>query len=203
VYNANDVAAACPPNPALGGTAFFDLKSAPGEFNNNGRVTFGGDGATFTISKTGEYATMKSKFYIMYGHVELVLRTAKGKGMVTSAHLQSDVLDEIDWEWLGGDPTQVLSNYFRLGKTETYDRGAYHPNPGNQDGFHTYSFDWTSDRIQWAIDGQVVRELTRAAAGSNYPQTPMNLHLGPWSGGDAAANPEGTVSKLWDPVSSP
>lgn len=196
----NPTQQSCPPNDGLGGTAFFDLETAPSEFTMTPPTTFGPDGATFTINRSGEGPTMKSKFYIMYGNVELVLRTARGKGVVTSAHLQSDVLDEIDWEWLGGDNGRVQSNYFRLGNTESYDRAAYHPNPGHQDGFHTYTIDWTSDRIQWSIDNTVVRELTPASSRGQYPQTPMNLHIGPWSGGDPEQNAEGTVEWAGGPI---
>ena len=131
----------------------------------------------------------------MFGHVEYVIQAAPGVGIVSSAVLQSDELDEIDWEWLGADNGQVQSNYFGKGQTTTYNRGAFHPDPSNQNGFHTYTIDWTADQIVWSIDGTSVRTLTPSIAeAGQYPQTPMQIKVGSWSGGDSS-NPAGTVRK--------
>ena len=132
----------------------------------------------------------------MFGHVEVVLKAAPGVGIVSSMVLQSDDLDEIDYEWLGVDNTQVQSNYFGKGQTTTYNRGAFHPDPSNQNGFHTYTVDWTANQIVWQIDGTTVRALTQANAESGqYPQTPMQLKIGVWSGGDPS-NAPGTIRKF-------
>jgi beta-glucanase (GH16 family) len=130
----------------------------------------------------------------MFGHVDFVVKAAPGAGIVSSAVLQSDCLDEIDWEWLGGDNNQVQSNYFGKGITTTYNRGAYHGAPGNHDGFKTYSIDWTSEQIVWQIDGVTVRAMKQEnAAEGQYPQTPMMVKVGAWSGGDSA-NAPGTIA---------
>ena len=134
----------------------------------------------------------------MFGHVDFVVKAAPGVGIVSSAVLQSDDLDEIDWEWLGADNTQVQSNYFGKGMTTTWNRGAFHPDPSNQDAFHTYTIDWTSDQIVWQIDGTTVRALTQASAASGqYPQTPMQIKVGAWSGGDSA-NAPGTIRQSFN-----
>ena len=124
----------------------------------------------------------------------MTVQAAFGQGVVTSFVLQSDNLDEIDWEWLGGDTKQVQSNYFGKGDTTTYDRGAYHDVANPQTSTHTYSIDWTKDHVQWIIDGVTVRELKYADAqgGSRFPQTPMQLRLGTWVAGRKDA-PKGTV----------
>lgn len=184
----------CPADPALGTSKTFDLTSgASSQFTPYGDPTYNGDGAAFTVAKTGDSPLLQSDFYIMFGHVEYSIQAAPGQGIVSSAVLQSDCLDEIDWEWLGGDDTQVQSNYFGKGITTTYNRGAFHSVPNNHDGFHTYSIDWTAAQIVWQIDGATVRILTVAdAASGQYPQTPMMLKVGAWSGGDPA-NPPGTI----------
>jgi beta-glucanase (GH16 family) len=130
----------------------------------------------------------------MFGHVDYVIKAAPGTGIVSAAVLQSDCLDEIDWEWLGGDDTQAQSNYFGKGITTTgYNRGAFHAANNNHDTFHTYSIDWTADQIVWSIDGTTVRVLTQEDAESGqYPQTPMYVKLGAWAGGDSS-NPQGTI----------
>lgn len=53
----------------------------------------------------------------MFGKVEVVLKAAPGAGIVSSFVMQSDDLDEIDWEWLGSDPDEVQSNFFGKGMT--------------------------------------------------------------------------------------
>lgn len=169
-------------------------KGAVNSFSpSGGTPTYGNDGVAFTVSKGGDSPQLISQFYIMFGHVEIVMKAAPGKGIVSSVVLQSDTLDEIDLEWLGADGTEVQSNYFGKGLTTSYNRGQFHANPGNQDAFHKYSIDWTDERIVWLIDGVVIRTLRAADAEPNqYPQTPMQLKFGAWSGGDPSL-PAGTV----------
>jgi beta-glucanase (GH16 family) len=90
--------------------------------------------------------------------------------------------------------TQVQSNYFGKGNTTTSDRGAYHPVAAPQSQFHTYTLDWTAERLTWAIDNVVVRTLKYGDAngGQNYPQTPMKVKVGSWCAGSSTA-PAGTV----------
>lgn len=151
-------------------------------------------GAVFTINKETEAPTFTSLGYIFFGRVDVVARASVGTGIVTSFVLQSDDLDEIDWEWLGGDTTQVQTNYFSKGDTTTYDRGGFSGVGNPQAEFHTYTIDWTAEKLDWIIDGTVVRTLTYADAkgGASYPQTPMQIKLGTWVAGRKDA-PEGTV----------
>jgi len=131
---------------------------------------------------------------MMFGHYEIVLKTSKGTGIVSSLVLQSDDLDEVDWEWLGADNANVQTNYYGKGNTAVYDRGETIPNAGNQDSFMTYSLDWTADAIVWAVNGKTIRTLTPQTADANqYPQSPMQLKIGTWSAGDPG-EPAGTVT---------
>ncbi|KAJ5669472.1 hypothetical protein N7462_010542, partial [Penicillium macrosclerotiorum] len=192
----NPLKTTCPADPALGkADQSFDFTSgASSEFTASGTVTYDStNGATFTISKQGDGPLIQSNWYIMFGRVEYTIKAARGTGIVSSAVLQSDDLDEIDWEWLGGNNAQVQTNYFGKGDTSTYDRGAYHDNTGNHDNFHTYSVDWTSSQVVWAIDGTTVRVLTPSTADTNqYPQTPMMIKVGVWAGGDPS-NAQGVI----------
>ena len=131
----------------------------------------------------------------MFGHVDVVLKAAPGVGIVSTLVMLSDDLDEVDYEWLGADDLHVQSNYFVKGSTATYDRGAVHANSGSQDGFQTYSFDWTADRIVWSINGQPVRTLSAATASEGFPQSPMQIKVGVWSAGDPS-NAPGTIGKF-------
>lgn len=157
-------------------------------------LTYGSDGAVFTIKDEGNAPTISSSKWIFFGKIDVTLKASTGVGVVTSFVLQSDDLDEIDWEWLGGDKAQVQTNYFGKGDTTTYDRGAYHAVANPQDDFHTYTVDWTKDYVKWYIDGSLVRTLNYADAkdGTRFPQTPMQIKLGTWvAGGKDSA--EGTV----------
>ncbi|KAE8411177.1 concanavalin A-like lectin/glucanase domain-containing protein [Aspergillus pseudocaelatus] len=189
----NPTKANCPKDPAFGTSATFDLtKSLPNRWKSVGTVTQDKDGVALTVAKKLDGPVLQSDFYIMFGRVEFTIKAAPGPGIVSSAVLQSDCLDEIDWEWLGGDNAQVQTNYFGKGDTTTYDRGAFHPDPGNHDTFKTYTIDWDSNRILWQIDGNTVRTLEEKNANGQYPQTPCFIKVGPWAAGDPSNSP-GTI----------
>nr|POF26223.1 putative glycosidase crf1 [Quercus suber] len=159
-------------------------------------LAYSSQGAEFSIDTSTDAPTFSTDFYFLFGRVDVKMKASTGTGIVSSVVLESDDLDEIDWEWLGGDSAQVQTNFFGKGNTTSYDRGTYQAVSTPQATFHTYSFDWTADRLQWLIDGTVVRTLNYdddlALNGKNYPQTPMRLKLGSWCGGCSSS--EGTVS---------
>ncbi|KAH6690693.1 allergen rasp f9-like protein [Plectosphaerella plurivora] len=190
----------CPDAPALGKTVNIDFTKSKGEEYLHTlpgtTVEYDGEkGAIFSIANEKQAPTKASDDYIFFGELNCEVQAAAGPGIVTSIVLQSDDLDEIDWEWVGGDNKQVQSNYFSKGDTTTYDRGAYHDvaNPVGQ--FHKYGIVWTQEKIDWTIDGAVVRTLTYAAAGNGakFPQSPMQIKMGTWTAGRSDA-PEGTVT---------
>ncbi|KAK5131197.1 hypothetical protein LTR08_001222 [Meristemomyces frigidus] len=190
----NPTAGTCPADPALGKSLQIDFTSgASDSFTKQGAPTYDSNGASFTVAQSGDAPTLISTWYIMFGHVEVKMKAAPGTGIVSSCVLQSDDLDEIDWEWLGGSGAEVQSNYFGKGQTTTYDRAAVHAVTDSQGEWHTYAVDWTETQIVWQIDGKTVRVLSSNDANGQYPQTPMQLKLGSWAGGDPA-NPAGTIS---------
>ena len=182
----------CPPDSALARTVKIDFSSASDSFTPQSNPTYGKDGVSFTISKSGDAPQLTSKWYIMFGKVDVVLKAAPGAGIVSSFVMQSDDLDEIDWEWLGSDPDETQSNFFGKGQTTSYNRGAFHADVGSQTGFKTYSIEWTPEQIVWQIDGKTLRTLEPANAENQYPQTPMQIKFGSWAGGDPS-NPPGTI----------
>jgi hypothetical protein len=58
---------------------------------------------------------------------------------------------------------------------------------------HTYALNWTAEAITWIIDGEPKRTLkySEANGGKTFPQTPCNVRLGNWPGGDS--KDKGTV----------
>ncbi|KAB8073696.1 concanavalin A-like lectin/glucanase domain-containing protein [Aspergillus leporis] len=196
----NPLKATCPANPAFGTSATYDLtKAISKKWKPVGNVVQGKDGVALAVAKKGDGPLIQSDFYIMFGRVEFTIKAAPGAGIVSSAVLQSDCLDEIDWEWLGGDNAQVQTNYFGKGDTTTYDRGAFHPDPGTHDTFKTYTIDWDSHRINWQIDGNTVRTLEEINAKGQYPQTPCYIKVGVWAGGDPS-NAPGTIQWAGGPT---
>lgn len=115
---------------------------------------------------------------------------------MSSIVLESDDLDEIDWEWIGGSADQVQTNYFGKGNTSSYDREIWVAASATETTLHNYTVNWQCDKTEWYVDGALVRTLNYADAvgGSNYPQTPMRLKIGIWAGGDTTLNSEGTVT---------
>ncbi|KAH8887527.1 hypothetical protein GQ53DRAFT_603112, partial [Thozetella sp. PMI_491] len=189
----------CPPDAALGATIkTVDFRKGKDDFfeiADGTTLTYDGtNGAVFSIANVNQAPTITSSKYIFFGKVDVVVKASLGVGVVTSVTLQSDDLDEIDWEWLGGDSTQVQTNFFSKGCTEVYDRGGYSAVANPQADFHTYTIDWTPDSVKWIIDGAVVRELKASTASGcdGFPQTPMQIKLGTWIAGKPG-NPQGTI----------
>lgn len=188
----------CPDDPALSGKYshnYASSKAAAPDFagSNAGTIYYQGDGAHFQVKDRGDSPTIISNFYFMYGRYEVKMKSAKGKGIVSSIVMQSDVRDEIDWELLGSDPSKVQTNYFGKGNTDTYDRMIEYDIGDAQNVFRTFTIDWTAERVQWIVDGKVIRTLTPGqVTGDFYPQTPMTARIGNWAGGDPS-NAPGTI----------
>ncbi|QDS76036.1 hypothetical protein FKW77_005245 [Venturia effusa] len=148
-----------------------------------GPLTFSPEGASIGYKEAEDCTSVETIGTALFGNFEVKLKAAPGKGIVSSIVLQSDVRDEIDWEFLGGEDYRVQSNYFGKGDTTTYDRMIYIPTPNNQASYHTYGINWTSASITWTLDGAPVRTLNYADAkgGSRFPQTPARLKIGIWA----------------------
>ncbi|KAH3673241.1 hypothetical protein WICPIJ_009860 [Wickerhamomyces pijperi] len=184
----------CPADKALSSSFTEDFKTPSKWFAAEtfpDRIAYGEDGLSVTLTKRYDNPAIKSNFYIMFGKLEVVMKAAPGRGVVSSFYLQSDDLDEIDLEWIGSDNTEVQTNYFSKGNTSTYDRGQFHGVYEPQQTFHNYTIDWTNEALTWYLDGQVLRVLRNDSA-SGYPQSPMYIMSGVWAGGDPD-NAPGTI----------
>ncbi|CAJ2499661.1 Uu.00g025140.m01.CDS01 [Anthostomella pinea] len=162
------------------------------------------NGAEFTVAKRHDAPQLFSDFYIFFGRVDVVMQVAPGTGIISSSVLMSDDFDEIDWEMSGNKfnltaqyPSGVVqNNYFSKGITGLYDRGMWVPCSQPQTTFHTYSVDWTPTKLDWLLDGKVIRTFLAANADSTthqFPQTPSKIQMGMWDGGDPEEN-SGTMS---------
>lgn len=188
----------CPNNPAM--AASFDtefkagVESVKGWKQTAGTLKYGEDGAEFTIAAKGDSPTIQSEGYLHFGYVEVKAKSAPGKGIVSSIVVQSEDLDEVDWEFIGGVDNKVQMNYFGKGNVSTYDRMIEADVANTEDEFHTYALNWTAESLTWIIDDKPVRTLNYGDAngGKNYPQTPSTVRIGIWAGGDPSNN-KGTI----------
>jgi beta-glucanase (GH16 family) len=130
---------------------------------------------------------------MFFGRLEVHMKAAPGQGIVSSIVLLSDVLDEVDWEFLGGRDSEVQTNYYGKASTDNTQSMTF-PAPNNQAEFHNYTVHWTPESIEWYINDVAIRTLKYADAngGETFPQTPMRVKLGIWAGGDPD-NAEGTI----------
>lgn len=135
---------------------------------------------------------------LLYGRIGVHLKTGRGRGVITTIVLFSSVHDEIDFEFLGGDLLNAQTNYYHQGEL-VHTRMIKVPlETSIHKNWHYYEIDWTEDRIQWFIDGTIVRTLQKADTWDSqkkifkYPQTPMKLHVSIWPGG-SESNAPGTI----------
>ncbi|KAG9723713.1 concanavalin A-like lectin/glucanase, partial [Aureobasidium melanogenum] len=196
----------CPPNIGLANSTytidFTQQTTVPPDWtlSNYANLNFSSKGAGFTVAKRFDSPQLWSNFFIHYGRVEVVAQVASGTGIVSSAVLLSDDLDEIDLEFSGNNFGDTVSkgqnNYYGKGITGDYDRASFFNVASPQTQFHTYTVDWTSTALTWSVDGTIVRTLYAANADNGthqYPQTPAKFQLGIWAAGDYG-NAWGTVS---------
>lgn len=125
---------------------------------------------------------IQSKKRFGYGRYEARMRTATGSGLNTAFFTftgpthGTPVHDEIDFEFLGKEPTVVEINYHRNGKN----MGPFRIQLGFDASidFHDYVFEWLPDSIRWYIDGKRVYET---ADGADIPESPGKIFFSLWS----------------------
>lgn len=130
-------------------------------------------------------AKLSSTRYFLYGDVEVKLRHNATTGVVATFILMSDIRDEIDWEFTTSDPKNAQSNYFSLGVPKLGNGQDVGPQGLNVGQWNTFGLNWQPDRLQWKINGQVVRTLKQSEAGSDYPRSPSRVQLSVWAGGNS------------------
>ncbi|KAJ5091161.1 hypothetical protein NUU61_006031 [Penicillium alfredii] len=194
----NPMKKSCPPNKGTTESHitydFTKQENVDKWKTTGGKVKTGDQGAEFTVGKKGDAPTIDTPFYFFFGELTVKMKAAPGTGIVSSIVMESDDLDEIDWEGLGSKNDKIETNYFGKGDTTTYDRETYPPVSDPQGTWHEYKIVWAEDHITWKIDDKDVRTVKKADAkgGSRFPQTPMRVRIGVWAGGDPS-NGQGTI----------
>ncbi|OAA47185.1 Concanavalin A-like lectin/glucanase [Beauveria brongniartii RCEF 3172] len=187
----------CPADPAVGknGIRCDFTKGACDAFEHiaGKEVTYGARGAVSAVDAPRQAPTLQSKEAIFFGRLEVEMQAAPGKGVITSIVMLSDDLDEIDLETVGSDTARIQSNTFSRGDSTRHDLLGYLPVADTSAAAgHTYTVDWTTERIEFAVDGVVRRTLRRADIPDRYPESPMRVKLGAWVAG-YDGNAPGTI----------
>ncbi len=118
-----------------------------------------------------------------YGRYEVVMRAAKSPGIVSSFFTHTDAAlgdphSEVDFEFVGGEPEQVHTNYFSNGISDALDIPL---------GFdaslapHVYAFEWLPTSIAWYVDGVEVRRVEASAAVVPIPTASSRVIANIWA----------------------
>jgi beta-glucanase (GH16 family) len=147
----------------------------------------------------GEGARISTIRYLQYAKITASLIAPPQKGVVTAFITMSGVQDEIDFEVLGNDTTTVQTDLFYRGIPEFPKHTGTHY-VGNVSVENQYTIDWNRKRIEFSINGKVVRTVNQAdsyqvnVTTSNgtrpfgkywYPETPSQVQFGLWDGGNS------------------
>ena len=161
-------------------------------------VVYQNDSILLTMAEGTAGTLLSSTHFVWYGKVSATMRTSAGGGVVTAFIMQSNVRDEIDFEFVGADLQHVQSNWYWQGALN-YTNSANLTAANSNMETHTYTFDWQPDHIDWLVDGQILRTV-RAADTFNettqvyqFPQTPSRVMLSLWPAG-SAGNGDGTIN---------
>ncbi len=135
------------------------------------------------VDRLRPYRCAEVRTKARYGHgvYEARMRTAAGSGLNTAMFIFSGrpltpVHDEIDFEFLGKAPANVQLNYYvnATGGHETAPTLGFDASSG----FHDYAFVWMPGRVEWYVDGRLVR----SAVGEPQPSTAGQFFLSLWNG---------------------
>lgn len=121
-----------------------------------------------------------------FGRYEVVMRAAKGSGLVSSFFTHTgpsqngDPHDEVDIEFLGHRTSELHINYFTAGRMAG---SVYIDLPYDAaEEMQLYAFEWDPREIRWYVGDQLV--YTALHADHPIPQTPSRLILNLWTGSE-------------------
>lgn len=133
--------------------------------------------------KDREYACgeIQTNQRFSYGTFEVRMKAVAGSGLNTGfftyigpVHKQPH--DEIDFEVLGKDPSQVQLNQYVNGKS--VGDGKLVDVPGGADqGFNDYAFVWKEGSISWYVNGKLMGEATDPA---KLPSHAQKIYISLW-----------------------
>jgi endo-1,3-1,4-beta-glycanase ExoK len=152
-------------------------------------VRFDRTGMTLSVTRRDHGPTpyVSAEFqlegYYGFGRYEVVMKSAKMPGVVSSFFIHTgehvgDPHSEIDFEFIGGRPGEVHTNYFWEDDSDALSIALGFD--ASQD-FHLYAFEWSPDSIVWFVDGIEVRRVHNATADVPVPKAPARPMASIWA----------------------
>ncbi|PVU87325.1 hypothetical protein BB560_006506, partial [Smittium megazygosporum] len=112
-------------------------------------------------------------------------------GVVSSFIIRNEHGDEIDFEWVGKDPSRAQTNYYYNNELD-YTKMVPSENLGDTSTkFIKYTINWQLDSISWYIDGKLIRTLERATTWDvttgvyKFPDREAQISFSIWDGGNS------------------
>ena len=144
---------------------------------------------TITLSERGGKkrpfgcGEIQSKEKYGHGRYEARMRTAKGSGLNTAfftyiGQPHQKEHDEIDFEFLGKNPTVVEVTHYRNSKKGTLK--AVQLGFDSSEEFHNYAFEWDAEEIRWYVDDKLVFKTEGTVP---VPIHKQKIFFSLWSGG--------------------
>ena len=155
----------------------------------------------YTSGKVTTRQPQQATFSQGYGHFEARIKVPAGKGLWPAFWLVGEDITyagpesagEIDIVELAGDrPNEVLQRAHGRG----LDYGGTFTFPAGQSAtdWHTYAVNWTTDRIEWLVDGHVTQRMTKEQAGDGWEfDHPFYILLNLAVGGRLPGAPDATT----------
>jgi beta-glucanase (GH16 family) len=131
-----------------------DFKPDYASYDNSGNLALSLKYDDTKKNEQGRYqgfgSTVSSTRAMEYGIVTARIKTgSSASGIVSSFITKNNVGDEIDYEWVGLNPSEVQSNYYWNG-TLDYTKGAHHAIGADSTAdFHTYTIEWLPEQIRY------------------------------------------------------
>ncbi|KAK4053203.1 hypothetical protein OIV83_001938 [Microbotryomycetes sp. JL201] len=169
------------------------------------------------MTQAGKGTRLSTTRTLLYGQIQASIKTTGAPGVVTAFITMSGSKDEIDWEWTSNNTNEVQaslslvytawrfeltgasalqSNYYWMGDVDGYTHGGQHEAEDRDTQYHVYGLDWTPNKLEWTIDGNVVRTLqasnTKNGSLTKFPQTPSRIQMSVWPAGVEGTS-QGTI----------
>ena len=134
-------------------------------------------------------AELQSEELFTYGSFEMRLQTSGETGTVSAFFLYTGEFfgaseqNEIDFEFLGNNPSQVSINYYYGDdKFANYSEEDIELGFDTSADFHDYRIDWTPDAIRWFADDRLFYEIRAEDAPLPIPDKDMLVYSSLWTG---------------------
>ncbi|OMJ14968.1 putative glycosidase CRR1 [Smittium culicis] len=158
------------------------------------------------LSATGQGSTVYFSRWVDHGKITISAKSGcKSPGVVSSFIVRNEFGDEIDFEWVGKDTSNVQTNYYYNNELD-YTKMVPSPNLGDTTSkFIDYTIDWQLDSISWYVAGNLVRTVRRSDTWSvaenvfKFPDRPAQLSFSIWDGSNG--RPDGTRDWAGYPIS--